>query len=67
MMTPDSRPCMTLSRSRRCSPMQIRFVTQNMIGGSRITANRMNQVIQLTGISKIVAKKSLPPAIHSKM
>ena len=61
-MVPVSRPCSTVSRSRRCSDRQIRLVTQNMMGGSTNRPIRKNQVMSLIDRFSLIAMMSLPAA-----
>ncbi|KUH35166.1 hypothetical protein ATE80_30950 [Streptomyces kanasensis] len=66
-MMPVSRPCSTLSRSRRWRPRQIRFVTTKAMTGPTKKAIRTNQVTALIDMWKCVATMSLPPPISMIM
>ena len=64
-MVPVSRPCSTVSRSRRCNDRQIRLVTQKAMGGATKNAMRKNQVRSLIDMLSLIAMMSLPEAKSS--
>ena len=64
-MMPVSRPCRIRSRSRRCSPMQIRLVTMNTMIGTTITESRNTRVSWALESENQSAMMSLAAAIQS--
>ena len=61
-MMPVSTPCVSIAASRRCSPKQIRRVTQKAITGPMKIAYRAISVVVYSGICRCTAIRSFAPS-----